>query len=87
MKSEILNLTVALEADAMTSELAETVLAWKFSEREKERVQVLLDKNSANAMTGREKGELNTFIALSGFLEVLQAEARHILKPAADNAP
>jgi len=60
--------------------LAESVLTWKFPERDRKRVRRLQNKNNAGTITSLERRELETYVRVGQFVAVMQAKARLTLK-------
>jgi hypothetical protein len=71
----------------LTPELARETLRWKFSERDRQRASLLLEKNSANDATPDERSELFALVALGSLLDVLHARAKVVLEKQKSRIP
>jgi hypothetical protein len=68
------------EQDDLPVELAKAVLAIRFDSSELDRIHELLTKNQADALTPAEKADLESYLRVSSFLNLMRARARHSLK-------
>jgi hypothetical protein len=69
-----------LDENGLSPEFAREVLRWQPSEADRARMHDLLVKNQGNDLTTEERGELDSFIRVSRFLDQLRSKARLALK-------
>jgi len=67
-------------SSAIPPAVAESVLEWKFSRRDKARVNVLQSKNNEGALNPDEQEELARYVRVGQMLAVLHARARLVLR-------
>lgn len=66
--------------EALPPEIAQSVLAWKFPDRDLDRVRELQDKNNAGTITHEERRQLESYVRVGQFVAVMQAKARLALE-------
>ena len=68
------------ERDDLPAEMAKALLAIRFDSRELDRIHELLTKNQDDALTPAEKVDLESYLRVSSFLDLMHAKARRSLK-------
>jgi hypothetical protein len=68
------------EQDDLPAAVAKVVLAIRFDRRELDCIHELLTKNQEDALTPAEKADLESYLRVSSFLDLMHAKARHSLK-------
>jgi hypothetical protein len=66
--------------DVMPTNVARSVLAWKFPAKDVKRIRQLQVKNNAGTISDSEFRELERYVRVGEFVAVLQAQARLSLK-------
>ncbi|RIK84436.1 MAG: hypothetical protein DCC68_01785 [Planctomycetota bacterium] len=74
--ADLLASVVAKNAPAMGPEEAQLVLNWRFSDAEVARMHELAQKNRDDALSPNEREELESFLRVGQFLNILHAKAR-----------
>jgi hypothetical protein len=75
-EEDILNEVVALDRPGLTEAAAHSILSLRFSESARERIRKLLEANSGRNITSAERAELDKYLRVGQFLDLLQAKAR-----------
>jgi hypothetical protein len=78
-ESDIFARVIATD-DALPPNVARSVLAWKFPDRDVTRVRKLQEKNNAGTISTAERRELENYVRVGQFVAVIQARARLTLK-------
>jgi hypothetical protein len=78
-ESDIFARVIAPEK-ALPPNVARSVLAWEFPQRDLARVRKLQQKNNAGTITDAERAELEHYVRVGQFVAVMQAKARLTLK-------
>jgi hypothetical protein len=79
--ADILNEVVAPERPGLPAEAARCFLSLRFSDSARERIRQLLEANNRGDVTAEERAELDKFLRVGQFLDLLQAKARVSLAP------
>jgi hypothetical protein len=66
--------------EALSPDIARSVLAWTFPEEDRELVRELQDKNNSGTITDSEQRMLESYVRVGQFVAVMQARARLALK-------
>jgi hypothetical protein len=61
-------------------EAAQALLRLRFDQRDLDRIHELVTGNQADALTPAERSELDSYLRISSFVELVQAKARLSLK-------
>jgi hypothetical protein len=77
----ILSEVVAPEDPTLNEEFARAVLAVRFTDAATGRIRDLLQKNNAGTLSPAEKSNLEKYMRVGLFLDLMQAKARLSLKP------
>jgi len=75
-EAEILNEVIVPDEAGLNAEAARSILALRFSDGAQERIRRLLAANNAGAISATEKSELEKYLRVGQFLDLLQAKAR-----------
>ena len=75
-EADILSEIVAPDRPGLTESAARSILSLGFSHRARERIRKLLEANNSGAIAADEKGELDKYLRVGQFLDLLQAKAR-----------
>ena len=79
-EADILSEVVAPEEPTMKQEFARAVLSVRFSDTAADRIRELLQRNNAGSITSDEKADLEKYMRVGQFLDLMQAKARLSLK-------
>jgi hypothetical protein len=79
---DILADVMAADEGDMTSEVARSVLNWKFSSRIISRMNELADRNNEGTIAAWERQELEKYLRVGSLINIIQAKARLSLKSA-----
>lgn len=79
-EAAILTRMVHPERDDLPAEAATALLRVDFEQADLDRLHELVTKNQDDALTAVERGELESYLRLSSFLDLMHAKARHSLK-------
>jgi hypothetical protein len=71
--------------DDMSVPDANAVFGWKFSDRDKQRMEELATRNGQGTLTAPEKEELEAYMHVGQVIGILQAKARLSLKRSSGN--
>lgn len=80
-EADILAEVVAPDRPTLSEEFARAVLSVQFNDRATNRIRELLQKNNAGTITTVEKSDLEKYIRVGQFLDLMQAKARLSLQP------
>jgi len=80
-EADILAEVVAPDQPTLTEEFARAVLSVRFNDRATDQIRELLQKNNAGTITTAEKSDLEKYIRVGQFLDLMQAKARLSLQP------
>ena len=79
-EADILTEVVAPDEPTLPQEFAHAVLSVRFNDSATETIRELLQKNSAGTITTEEKDDLEKYMRVGQFLDLMQAKARQSLK-------
>jgi hypothetical protein len=79
-EADILAEVVAPGEPTLPQQMARAVLTVRFSESAAETIRDLLQKNNAGTITAEEKADLEKYLRVGQFIDLLQAKARQSLK-------
>ena len=79
-EADILTEVVAPDQPTLPQEFARAVLSVRFNDSATEKIRELLQKNNAGTITTAEKADLEKYMRVGQFLDLLQAKARLSLK-------
>ena len=79
-EADILFEVVAPDDPTMKQEFAHAVLSVRFSDTAAGRIRKLLQRNNTGSITSDEKADLEKYIRVGQFLDLMQAKARLSLK-------
>lgn len=79
-ESEILADVIAPDQGDLTSEVARSVLRWKFTDRARARMNDLADRNNNGTITVPERQDLEKYLRVGSLINIVQAKARLSLK-------
>lgn len=71
---------IGLDDDKFTPDVARSVLQWKFTDRASNRMSDLADRNNKGTITDVERDELECYLRVGSFINLVQAKARLSLK-------
>lgn len=71
---------VGFADDKFTPDVAKSVLQWKFTDRASQRISDLADRNNKGTITENEREELERYLRVGSFINIVQAKARLSLK-------
>ena len=74
------------DASTLTADAARTLLSLKFEKTDERRMEKLAAKARQGALTDQERFEAEQYNLVSHMLALLQAKARHVLKPPRRNS-
>lgn len=77
--AEILSTVIVPDRPDLNRAAAESILQLEFSAEQKQRMLELADRNSQGSITQSERAELDGYIRVGGFLNLLKAKARNSL--------
>lgn len=79
-EAAILTRLVHPERDDLPTEAASALLKLEFDQDDLDRLHQLVTKNQDDALTPAERSELESYLRVSAFLDLMHAKARHSLK-------
>jgi hypothetical protein len=85
-EADILSEVVAPNEPTLSQELAHAILSVRFSDRATDRIRELLQKNNAGTLTPLERADLDKYLRVGQFIDLMQAKARVSLKSAESNS-
>jgi hypothetical protein len=62
--------------EKLTPDVAKSILQWKFTDRASRRMSDLADRNNKGTITVAEREELERFLRVGSFINIVQAKAR-----------
>ena len=77
---DILADVIAPERGDLSPEVAASILNWKFTDRAAARMTELTDRNSRGTITPPEREELDKYLRVGSFVNLIQAKARLSLR-------
>ncbi len=80
-ESEILADVIAPDQGDLTTEVAQSILRWKFTDRALARMNDLAARNHQGTITSQERQDLEKYLRVGSLINILQAKARLSLKP------
>ncbi len=78
-ETAILARLIRPDDDDLPAAAAEAWLKVRFEEHDLDRIHELLTRNQADALTPSERDELETYLRVSSFLDLMHAKARRSL--------
>jgi len=81
-EADILDKIVASGQPGLRPEVARSILDMHFSSDADERIKSLLKKNNSGTITDAERAELDKYLRVGQFIDLLQAKARISLRSA-----
>src|SRR5579863_913147 len=81
-EADILSEIVAPGEPTLNQQFASAVLAVRFTDGATDRIRDLLQKNNAGTLSPAEKSNLDKYLRVGQFLDLMQAKARLSLQPA-----
>jgi hypothetical protein len=75
-EADILDDLAGTNESGLSAEAAESILALHFSERARKRIQRLLEANSRGEIEASDRAELDKYLRVGQFVDLLQAKAR-----------
>jgi hypothetical protein len=85
-EAEILDKIVASGEPGLRPEVARSILELHFNSDADARIKALLKKNSADKITEAESAELDKYLRVGQFIDLLQAKARLSLRSAGSSS-
>lgn len=79
-EAAILSRLIEPEQDDFAPEAAEALLKLRWKQQDLDRLNVLVAKNQDDALSDGEKAELESYLRVSSFLDLMHAKARRSLK-------
>ena len=80
-EADILSEVVAPGEPTLSQEFARAVLSVRFNDGATNRIRELLQKNNAGTITSTERADLEKYMRVGQFLDLMQAKARLSLQP------
>lgn len=80
-EADILSEVVAPDEPTLSQEFARAVLAVRFNDEATTRIREFLQKKNAGTITSAEESDLQKYLRVGQFLDLMQAKARLSLKP------
>ncbi len=75
-EADILNEVVAPDQPGLSKEAARSILSLGFTESAQKRISKLLEANNSGNLGSEEREELDKYLRVGQFLDLLQAKAR-----------
>jgi len=75
-EADILKDVIAADQGDLTPEVARSVLRWKFTDRAVIRMNDLASRNNKGTITACEREELDKYLRVGSFINLVQAKAR-----------
>ncbi len=75
-EADILNEVVAPDRPGLPQEAARSILSLGFTENARKRIRELLEANRLGTLVAEERAELDKYLRVGQFLDLLQAKAR-----------
>jgi hypothetical protein len=79
-EAAILARLIRPESDDLSNEAAKALLHFDFDREDLDRIHLLVTKNQDDALTPAEQAELESYLRISSFLDLMHAKARRTLK-------
>lgn len=79
-EADILDEVVAPDRPDLPAEFAQAVLSVRFNETATSRIRDLLQRNNAGTISPSDKENLERYLRVGQFLDLMQAKARHSLQ-------
>jgi hypothetical protein len=79
-EAAILSRVIRPEKDNLPDEQAKALLRLKFEQRDLDRLHELVVRNQDDELTTAEKEELEDYLRVSAFLDLMHAKARYSLR-------
>lgn len=79
-EADILRDVLGGEQGDLSPEVARSMLGWKFTERATARMTQLASRNNEGTITDEERAELEKYLRVGSFINLVQAKARLSLK-------
>jgi hypothetical protein len=80
LEAAILARLIHPEKDDLSNEAAKALLHFDFDREDLDRIHRLVTKNQDGALTPTEQAELECYLRISSFLDLMHAKARRSLK-------
>lgn len=77
---DIMSDVIAPERGDLPPDVAASILGWKFTDRATARMTELADRNNRGSITPPEREELDKYLRVGSFINVVQAKARVSLR-------
>ena len=74
-EADILSEVLAADEGDLSTEVAQSVLRWKFSSRAVKKINQLAQRNQGGKITAAEREVLERYLRVGGLLNLLQAKA------------
>ena len=84
-EAEILADVLTPDQGDLSADVARAVLRWKFSRRATTHINKLAQRNQNGAISAAEREDLEKYLRVGSFLNVLQAKARRSLAASEEN--
>jgi hypothetical protein len=81
-EADILLDVVAPNEATLSADVARAILSVQFNDRATNRIRELLQKNNAGTLTPAERSDLDKYLRVGQFLDLMQAKARVSLQAA-----
>lgn len=78
-------LGVVLRFWGLSPEAARSILGLRFNDDAEQRMRHLLDKNNQGTITDSERAEMEKYLRVGMFLDLIQAKARSSLEPSSNH--
>jgi hypothetical protein len=75
-EADILSEVVAPNQAGISPEFAQSILELRFTDKANSRIRKLLDKNNKGTINATERAELDKYLRVGQFLDLMQAKAR-----------
>ena len=79
-EADILTDIIAPDHGDLAPDVANSVLRWKFTDRAAARMSELADRNNQGTISDTEREELDKYLRVGSFINLVQAKARLSLK-------
>jgi len=74
-EADILSEVISPDRAGISPEFARSILELRFSDRANDRIRQLLDKNNKGTISEAERAELDKFLRVGQFFDLMQAKA------------
>lgn len=75
-EAEILTRVIGPVTPGLSPDAARSLLDLRFDAEDQQRIRLLLDKNNRGIITEAERGEMEKYLRVGTFLDLVQAKAR-----------